>query len=248
MHGSFVTSTDSPIGQSTSAPGPAKVSNAAMHSLSCSAPPTTPLPASYQPHKPLSLKSLLLLLLDCIESSRVPTTLELLSYMDADEPTTDLKYVDIHSELYDHGVEDVVDVYSLPVELLSTLGGMGKFRACRLRQYTRDKFLIPLCLLENPECEIQDSGDDSVQEVEVITVEENVAASLQVSVKSEEDCGKTIQPTHDTTRSRLGQGQSDILQWLGGITGAVSGIEEVDGFESEADDIQRGVSPTSYEV
>ena len=141
-----------------------------------------------------------------------------------------------------------MDVYSLPVELLSTLGGMGKFRACRLHQYTWDKFLIPLCLLENPECEIQGSGYNSVQEVEVITVEENAAASLQVSVKSEEDCGKTIQPTHDTTQSRLGQGQSDILQRLGGITGAVSDIEEVDGFKSEADDIQRGVSPTSYKV
>lgn len=247
MHESFVT-TDSPVKQSTSAPGPAKVSDAAMHSLSCSAPPTTHLPVSHEPPNPLSRKSLLLLLLDCIESLRIPTTLELLSYMDTDEPTPDLKYVDIHSELYDHGVEDVVDVYSLPVELLSTLGSMGKVRAHRLRRYARDKFLIPLCLLENPELEIESSGDISVQEVEVITVEEDVTASLQVIAKSDDDCGKTIQPTDNTTRSRLGQGREDILQWLEGVTQVESDIEEVDGLASEADDFERGASPTSYEV
>ncbi|KAH9986367.1 hypothetical protein BJV77DRAFT_965207 [Russula vinacea] len=247
MHESFVT-TDSPVKQSTSAPGPAKVSDAAMHSLSCSAPPTTHLPVSHEPPNPLSRKSLLLLLLDCIESLRIPTTLELLSYMDTDEPTPDLKYVDIHSELYDHGVEDVVDVYSLPVELLSTLGSMGKVRAHRLHRYARDKFLIPLCLLENPELEIESSGDISVQEVEVITVEEDVTASLQVIAKSDDDCGKTIQPTDNTTQSRLGQGREDILQWLEGVTQVESDIEEVDGLASEADDFERGASPTSYEV
>jgi hypothetical protein len=107
MHESFIT-TNSPVKQSMSVPGPAKVSDTAMHSLSCSAPPTTPLLVSHEPPNPLSCKSLLLLLLDCIESLRIPSTLELLSYMDADEPTPDLKYVNVHSELYDHEVEDIV--------------------------------------------------------------------------------------------------------------------------------------------
>ena len=89
----FIT-TDSPVKQSMLAPGPAKVSDAAMHLLSCSAPLTTPLLVSHEPPDPLSCKSLHLLL-DCIESMRIPTTLELLSYMDADKPTPDLKYVDV---------------------------------------------------------------------------------------------------------------------------------------------------------
>jgi hypothetical protein len=254
MHGSYIIS-DSPIVQSTSVPplGPAKVSDASMHLLSCSTP--TPLPL-HQPPDPPSYKSLLLLLLDCIESSRVPTILELLSFMDADDPTTNLKYADIHSELYDHGVEDVVDIYSLPVELLSTLGGMGKDRAHCLRRFTRDKFLLPLCLLENPELEVQSPANQSVQEVavegasvEVITVDD-VSASVQVVSKDDDDSGKTIQPTQNSTRRRLGQGQGDILKWLEGVTQGESNIEEVDEVGSDTDDIEsecRSMA-TSYKI
>jgi len=67
--------------------------------------------------------------------------------MDQEAPVTDLHYVDILSELQDHGINDMVKLYSLPVELLALFGSVGRGSALRLHQYTRDYFLDPLGLL-----------------------------------------------------------------------------------------------------
>jgi hypothetical protein len=53
---------------------------------------------------------------------RMPTVEELLTLMDIHEPAIDLKYIDTLDEFQDFGLKDVVDVYSLPVELLATIG------------------------------------------------------------------------------------------------------------------------------
>ena len=86
--------------------------------------------------------------------------------------------------------------------------------------------------MENPKLEIESSDAISIEEVEpmeVITVKEEVTASLQEIAKSNDDGGKTIQLTDNTTRSWLGQGQEDVLQWLKGVTRVKSDIEKVDG-------------------
>jgi hypothetical protein len=58
--------------------------------------------------------------------------------------------------------------------------------------------------LENPKLEIESSDAISIEEVEpmeVITVKEEVTASLQEIAKSNDDGGKTIQLTDNTTQS-----------------------------------------------
>jgi hypothetical protein len=74
--------------------------------------------------------------------------MELLTLMDVEEPVVGLKYASIHSELYDHGIKDIIDIHTLPVELLATLGSLGLDRANCLHRYAREKLLKPLGLLE----------------------------------------------------------------------------------------------------
>ena len=90
--------------------------------------------------------------------------MELLSLMDADHPDTDLLYTDIHSELADHGIRDVIELNSLPVELLATFGSLGLDRAEQLHIYAREKLLKPLGLLETRQ------GDDDGS-IEVLGVD-----------------------------------------------------------------------------
>ncbi|KAI0282408.1 hypothetical protein BC826DRAFT_1110811 [Russula brevipes] len=58
--------------------------------------------------------------MDCLTESRGPTILEVLRLMDADEPREDLKYVNAYSELCDHDITNLLDIYTYPVELLAS--------------------------------------------------------------------------------------------------------------------------------
>ena len=132
---------------------------------------TPPYPASPQPltHPTPKLKSIYVIL-DCIHMTRVPTTMELLSLMDADHPDADLLYMSVHSELADHGIKDVIDINSLPVELLATFGSLGLDRADRLHQYARDKLLSPLGLLKTRRGGRGGEGDKDDGSIEVLAV------------------------------------------------------------------------------
>jgi hypothetical protein len=107
-----------------------------------------PHPILHQPHIPLKCPSLIIILLKCLKKAQVPIALQLLALMDADQPATDLKYVDIHSELANHGINDVLDVHILPVEYLATFRCLERDGAMCLDKYVRRKMLAPLGLLE----------------------------------------------------------------------------------------------------
>jgi len=89
----------------------------------------------------------MVVLLDCTHTGRAPTLRELLTLMDDEDPMLDGSYMDAYSELSDFGVEDAFDVYALEECLLATFGCLGRRSARCLRQYARDKILIPLDLV-----------------------------------------------------------------------------------------------------
>ena len=49
--------------------------------------------------------------------------------MDAYKPAVDMKCIDTYSELLDFKIRDVVDINSVPPEILGTLGCLGLSRA-----------------------------------------------------------------------------------------------------------------------
>ena len=91
----------------------------------------------------------------------MPTTLEVLTLMDAEKPAPNLKYVDVRTELSNHGVKDAVDLHSLHLGLLATFGDLGMDGAVRLHRYMQEKMIAPLGLLETG------GGDDNSSVVEI---------------------------------------------------------------------------------
>lgn len=106
----------------------------------------------------------ILLLLDCKHAQRVPLVHELLRLMDLEYPTTDLRYVDVLSELQDLGVEDAVHLYSLGVPHLATFGSLGMDAARHLYKFTEEKFLCPLGLMKTTRTPSR-SEEPSVEEI-----------------------------------------------------------------------------------
>ena len=99
---------------------PVKISGA---TASCSTPT-----AHTTMHKPFihpAHASLVNILLRCVENTRVPIVQKLLTLMDANDLASDLKYIDIHNELFNHGIKDVIDVNSTCVGLLAMFGYLG---------------------------------------------------------------------------------------------------------------------------
>ncbi len=164
VQGSYVVS-DSPIVQRllASTPGPsvpAEVSNDAA----CTKPLSdlAPTPA---PHGPCNhLKSPLFIMLDSLGYSVIPTIFELLSMMDHEDLTCDLKYVDMCSEFQDLDIYNAVDVYTLGVEHLAMFGFLGMDGACLLYKYMHDIILSPLGLMKT-----RLSEEPSVEEVAALT-------------------------------------------------------------------------------
>ena len=161
--------------------------------------------------------------------------------MDAECPAPDLRYADIQSELYDHGIEDVVDVYSLPRELLAPLGCLGMGGASELHQYAREKMLLPLGLLKT-----RSDVDSSIVEIakedvaikeEVISVEK-IPVGEDVSVKEEElkEVGQAADNGGNLPKIKRKMCREAILQWQREVS-MVSSFES----EEEVDELASGV-------
>ncbi len=85
--------------------------------------------------------------------------MELLWLMDTYNPAVGWKYVDLQEEFMELGIEDIVDLNSLPVVLVATFGGLGQVLACNLLRYCQDYLLYPLGFVEAM------SGDDATEDV-----------------------------------------------------------------------------------
>ncbi|KAI9430342.1 hypothetical protein H4582DRAFT_2063956 [Lactarius indigo] len=84
--------------------------------------PIVPTPESIVPI-PMEVvhPSLLIVLLDTLGTLTMPSLMDVLLLMDTHHPISP-RHVGLHEELAEMGIEDVVDLYSLPVELLATFG------------------------------------------------------------------------------------------------------------------------------
>ena len=71
---------------------------------------------------------------------------ELLTIFEHEKPIIDT--AEVLSELEDFAIRDVVDIYSLPVELLASFGGLGRDGAQRLQQFVLERLLGPLGLMD----------------------------------------------------------------------------------------------------
>lgn len=98
------------------------------------------------------------MLLDCNQEARVPSILELLLLVDFDNLDLRQKQIDVFSGFVNYGLEDVIDAYSQPMEVLAELGGLGEEEASQLHAYCRDAILDPLGLTETRQCPREDSS------------------------------------------------------------------------------------------
>ena len=167
----------------------------------------------------------------------------MLGLMDAYSPVEDLRYSDVSSEFYHHGIEDALDIASLPVELLATLGYLGRSGATDLHQYIQENVLKPFGLLDTglnaEEIEVITVSDESVEVVpkteEVVAVVPKVEDSVEmVAEPMSQESGVTVRYI-DLERVR-----DAVLQWREGVSGGDSGeseIEEIEEVSGDVDDI-----------
>ena len=246
---------------SMSAPAPAPAQPATVEEVSSA---LIPHPGSYRLHGPPNGTSLIPTLVECLRSERMPTTCEMLTLMDAYNPVEDLRYSDVSSEFYDHGIEDALDISSLPVELLATMGYLGRSGATDLHRYIWENVLKPFGLLDTglnaKEVEVITVSDDSVvmvpkieEEVAVVPkIEEEVAVVPKIEEevafvpKIEDSVEMLAEPEmcqESGPRVRymdLQQVRDAVLRWREGVSGGDSGeseIEEIEEVSGDVDDI-----------
>lgn len=167
----------------------------------------------------------ILLLLDCEHAQRVPSVHELLRLMDLEYPTTDLRYVDVLSELQDLGVEDAVHLYSLGVPHLATFGSLGMDAARRLYKFTEEKFLHPLGLMKTTRTPSR-SEKPSVEEIPTPT---------QATPDDIDEYDQPIKQERD----------KGVLEWLEKVESCKGEMEDIDEDESEDEDSDTSRSPRS---
>lgn len=125
-------------------------------------------------------RSRLMVLLDCLASLTPPTTMELLSLMDNCEHG-EQRYIDLHDELVDLGIEDAVDLFELPVEILASFGWLRQSSASRLQRFCRDKLLIPLGFVKE-----DSSSDDTASVVTIASSSDEDGDDAGVMAMSQE--------------------------------------------------------------
>ena len=182
------------VQQSSADSAPAKVSSNIAHSDQQTTLPKSTLPAAADEFSPT------MFLLDCVFSERVPLVGELFNLMEhakvmhVDDPV----YAEALSELHDHKIKDVVDLYSLGTPHLATFGSMGRDRANLILEYARDRVLTPLGFMRTKRSE---SSEPSVVEVDApevsvrdgpgwTTIKEEYKDVLNLLEDEEEDEGE----------------------------------------------------------
>lgn len=109
--------------------------------------PSAPQPVMRKVFIPETRQRLVEVLGDCTSTGRVPTTMDILSLLDAEYPAHG-NFVSSHKEMLAAGIHDALDIANWEVCFLTTIGKLGRDGARMLRKYTQDKILIPLDLLE----------------------------------------------------------------------------------------------------
>ncbi|KAI9442727.1 hypothetical protein H4582DRAFT_2073317 [Lactarius indigo] len=133
--------------QPGSGPGPSyatQISDITVHTEAPASTPTeseSPSPQAYGSPE---------LLVDCRSQGRVPLVYEILTLMDIEEPVPNLTYLDSHTDLFNFGYNDAIQLFELDESLLSGFG-LGTENARRVHRFIRDKFFKPLGLMVTSE-------------------------------------------------------------------------------------------------
>jgi hypothetical protein len=90
---------------------------------------------------------------------------ELLQLMDTYRPVVGMKYLDKLDSFQDMGLNDIVNVYSLPVELLANIGDTGRTAARRIHTYCNEKLLDPLRFMMSDSSEVSSASDGEVPDL-----------------------------------------------------------------------------------
>ncbi|KAH9159797.1 hypothetical protein EDB89DRAFT_2083020 [Lactarius sanguifluus] len=145
-----------------SSPGPShatQVSDVVVHTEAPAPAPTenrSPSPPAY---------TSLDLLWDCYKQERVPFVYEILNLMDVEEPVPGLTYLDSHTDLFNFGYNDALELFVLDESLLSGFG-LGTENARRVHRFIRDRFFEPLVAAPTaPMTQLEDTAqhDDGVK-------------------------------------------------------------------------------------
>jgi hypothetical protein len=103
-----------------------------------------------------------IILHECAVKKRFPTVEELLQLMDANRPAVGMRYLDKLDAFQDMDLNNIVDVYSLPVELLATIGDTGRTAAHHIHVYCKDKLLDPLRYLMSDSTDSAAGSDSEI--------------------------------------------------------------------------------------
>ena len=105
-----------------------------------------PRPAGRTAYITKNRKFVLEMVLECAKAGRVPSAIEILTWMDLEHPEEDGDYIDSSSDFKTFGIDDAFDIMEREICYLSTFGNLGHSGTTLLRQYTWDNILVPLGL------------------------------------------------------------------------------------------------------
>ena len=181
--------------------------------------------------------------------------------MDREDPTADPKFEDSHSELQDMDLEDAVDVYSMPFELLGKMGGLGMDRARRIHEYCKDKLLLGLGVMETKRAVSEEASVEEippppqaiVKRKPCIVIEDDSVEEISwpqkfVRKKNQPRTASTVQE-HRPIKEEASK--EDVWAWLdkvleeeeenGSYVATEASANEEDGGEDDVSDVSREV-------
>ena len=220
-----VSNSQNPQPRSVATPGPSRLENVDDIDDTSSAPDARPL--GRRVYISEARKKVLQLLLDCAMTDRVPSTWDVLTWMDIECPEVDGFYRDSYGELAAFEVDDALNIIANEVCHLGTFGHLDTVGAQKVRQYTQDKVLIPLNLWET-DLESFDSGDHAVDLTRVFNWHRGVTPGYVEDGMEDDDNSKKVKVEEVD--------DVEEVQVVGG-DGEYSDIEEIEDWRAPSEEI-----------
>ena len=108
--------------------------------------PPKPVPLGRRAYMPRTREKLLQKLAQQVSTGRVPTSHDVLTWMDYENDDGDGDFIESWDEFVDLRIFDALDIMESELCYLGTVGKLGRGATIRLQQFTRDNVLVPLGL------------------------------------------------------------------------------------------------------
>ena len=162
-------------------------------------------------------KMLIQMLSKCVETERVPSSKEILTWMDAENPEVEGLFMHSYSDFQTFEIKDALTIMGTRGVVLASFGYLGKGGARCLRQGTRDRVLKPLGLWPTTSAESVGTVDDLL----------NVNRLFEWRNKVEEDYIEEFEEPSNVKVEEVEEGEEMIRS-------ESSGIEEIEGWTEKA--------------